>query len=58
MYELKKELSNASNYIENPIDLEEDSTIYGAKCSGCKSCGGGCYGCRVTDDMLEGKLKD
>lgn len=41
--------------VEDPIDLGQEQ-IYGAKCSGCNSCGGGCYGCKVTEDMLEAKL--
>ena len=49
-----------SDYIENPISLEpyESNEIFGSKCNGCTSCGGGCYGCKVTAEMLESKLKD
>ncbi|MGM5480027.1 MAG: hypothetical protein ACQESC_01045 [Nanobdellota archaeon] len=33
-----------------------DAVSNASKCSGCRSCGGGCYGCKVTEDMLESKV--
>ena len=52
-------IDKLSSYIDNPVSLESGNLdIYSGKCSGCRSCGGGCYGCKVTSDMLEAKLED
>ncbi|MEA3378401.1 MAG: hypothetical protein U9Q69_02055 [Nanoarchaeota archaeon] len=45
--------------IEDPIEMDYKSNalVYGNKCSGCRSCGGGCYGCRVSEEGLEKKIE-
>lgn len=50
-YALSKE-----NVIESPLKMDYLEVPSASQCSGCRSCGGGCYGCKVTEDMLEAKL--
>jgi len=50
-----------SDYIESAADMSEDNSYLGSNCKGpapCKSCGGGCYGCKgskAAEVSLEGR---
>jgi hypothetical protein len=42
-----KKLIDQSDYIESAAIMDDEDLVYAGNCRApCKSCGGGCYGCK------------